>query len=197
MNDYGQTPLDLARAKGHASVVRAIEVSFYMLNTIFCRAVHSHTHLYRILKQDSNNLNLLIMYRGMCAYSLVFCGNFMDLAFWNIWLHSCFQEKCRCMLILQSNVILFNEIYWKKLVCGWSFLQNVAQFYSSHADQLLIMAISLFLHWYILYMQMGGYFAYWFPQTVQTFQVGARDLLWCTGFTFTKIYWYCNLFNAH
>lgn len=30
---------------------------------------------------------------------------------------------------------------------------------------------------------MGGYFAYWFPETAQTFQVGARDILWCTGST--------------
>lgn len=32
----------------------------------------------------------------MCVYSLVGCGNFMDQAFWNFWLHSCFREKCRC-----------------------------------------------------------------------------------------------------
>lgn len=36
------------------------------------------------------------MLRGICAYSLVGCENFMGQAFWNFWLHNCFLEKCGC-----------------------------------------------------------------------------------------------------
>lgn len=49
----------------------------------------------------------------------------------------------------------------------------------------------------LIYIQMGGYFAYWFAQTAETFQGGARDIFWSTGSTLTGIYQYCNLFNVH
>lgn len=45
MNDYGQTPLDVARAKGHTSVVRAIEVHSTCLLPFLQSCSLKYTHI--------------------------------------------------------------------------------------------------------------------------------------------------------
>jgi hypothetical protein len=77
-NDDCQTPLGVARTKGHANVVRVIEVC---LTNLEIRTTQKVLYLYLYSLAWSKFYFSFLLFRIMFATSLAGCGNIMVQAF--------------------------------------------------------------------------------------------------------------------
>jgi len=98
MNDNCQTPLDLARVKGHCDVVRAIEVCLHLkfstgseiFKFFFFVCCLYLLPMWPQLKTSFDHS----VFRVESVCFVGGCGNFMGQAFWKHLRHSGCKEKC-------------------------------------------------------------------------------------------------------
>lgn len=96
MNDDCQTPLDVARVKGHSNVVRAIEVylNLYCDDILMQYKIQSQQDFsFSVFKLLAHNIFLLLC-RVIFVYSLVGCESFLDQVFLKCWHLNYSHEKC-------------------------------------------------------------------------------------------------------
>lgn len=103
MNDDCQSPLDVARAKGHSNVVRTIEVCLHCNSIQIPMDFSCFCGFKMIIETYFSRVVCRVIY--VC--SRVGCGNSMDQDFWNYWLLNWSQGKCKYFIPILLNLSLF------------------------------------------------------------------------------------------